>query len=69
MLLVIVYQKLPQHVPENVAPDTLHPVLHWLRRVFKLVAAVVLIPPVLLVVLIFFSASKAAKVADSSGGF
>jgi len=59
MLLVMVYRKLPQQVPENVAPDTLHPVLHGFRRVLKLVAAVVLIPPVLLVVLIYFSAWKA----------
>ena len=59
MLLVMVYRKLAQQVPENVARDTLHPVLHGLRRVFKLAAAVVLIPPVLLAVLIYFSAWKA----------
>ena len=59
MLLVMVYRKFPQQGPEGAALDTLHPVLHGLRRVFKLAAAVVLIPPVLLAVLIYFSVWKA----------
>lgn len=59
MLLVMVHQKLPQQAPENVPPDTLHPVLHWSRRLLKFVMAVVLIPPVLLAVLVYFSVWKA----------
>jgi len=61
MLPVMVYRKLPLQVPDNVAPEALHPVLHWFRRVFKLLAALVLIPPVLLMVLVYFSAWKAVS--------
>ena len=59
MLIAMVHRRLPQQDPESTEPDTLHPVLHWLRRLFKLVAAVVLFPPVLLAVLAYFSAWKA----------
>ena len=59
MLLAMVHRKLVQERPEHTPPDALHPVLHWLRRIFKLVAALVLIPPVLLAVLIYFSVKKA----------
>jgi len=59
MLLAMVHRKLVQEHPENMTRDALCPVLHWLRRIFKLVAALVLIPPVLLAVLIYFSVEKA----------
>ena len=59
MLLAMVHRKLVQEHPDNMPPDALCPVLHWLRRIFKLAAALVLIPPVLLAVLIYFSVEKA----------
>jgi len=59
MFLAMVHRKSVQERPESMPPDALHPVLHWLRRIFKLAAALVLIPPVLLAVLIYFSVEKA----------
>jgi len=55
MLLVVMHNEFDIGA---VSDRGLHPLLHWLRRAIKLIAAVALIPPVLLAVLIYFSAWK-----------
>ena len=58
MLLIVMHNELRQSDIGYASDGGPHPVLHWLRRAVKLIAAVALIPPVLLAVLIYFSAWK-----------
>jgi len=44
--------------PQDSAEPRLNALLHWTRRLAKLLAGLILIPPVLLATFLFFSAWK-----------